>query len=166
MAQFLQPDHSKGDANTVGGYQAVHERPAAFEGPDGFSYSVEILTGSTGEDTGGGRAAGACLFFVRWTRIGSSAPMGHVESDWLAFAPTEEGARAALAAWPLAEARRVLHELVASQQGAERPARKWWDAMNADDEAQGHEPHGEHSALHDIHHARPSSARHDPEEGA
>ncbi|MHB0949335.1 MAG: hypothetical protein ACYC4J_09760 [Gemmatimonadaceae bacterium] len=134
MSQFLQPDHSKGDANTIGGYQAVHDRPAAFEGPDGFSYSVEILTGDTGESGPGaveGRA-GACLFFVRWTRIGSSAPMGHVESDWLTVAPTEEEARAALAAWPLAEARRVLHELVAAHRGDGRPARKWWDAMNAD----------------------------------
>jgi hypothetical protein len=136
MAQFLQPDHAKGDANTIGGYQAVHDRPAAFEGPDGFSYSVEILTGDAGEaGPGGASRAGACLFFVRWTRIGSSAPMGHVESDWLAVAPTEDEARAALAAWPLAEARRVLHELVAAQQPAERPARKWWDAMNADEPA-------------------------------
>ena len=134
MAQFLQPDHSKGDANTIGGYQAVHERPAAFEGPDGFSYSVEILTGDAGEEgAAGAPRAGACLFFVRWTRIGSSAPMGHVESDWLVYAPTEEEARTALAAWPLGEARRVLHELVAAQQPPERPARKWWDAMNADE---------------------------------
>ncbi len=59
--------------------------------------------------------------------------MGHVESDWLTLAATEEEARAALAAWPLAEARRVLYALVAAQRGDERPARKWWDAMNADD---------------------------------
>jgi hypothetical protein len=166
MAQFLQPDHSKGDANTIGGYQAVHERPAAFEGPDGFSYSVEILAGDTGEEGGGGRAAGACLFFVRWTRIGSSAPMGHVESDWLAFAPTAEEARATLAAWPLAEARRVLHELVASQQAPERPARKWWDAMNADAEGHGHDEPGEPPGLHPLEHLRPATPPRDPGEGA
>ena len=40
MAQFRQPDHSKGDANTLGGYIAVHDRPAAFEGADGFSYTA------------------------------------------------------------------------------------------------------------------------------
>ena len=28
--------------STIGGYAAVHGRPAAFEGSDGFSYSVEI----------------------------------------------------------------------------------------------------------------------------
>ena len=43
MAQFRQPDFSKGDPNTLGGYTAVHDRPAAFEGSDGFSYSVEVL---------------------------------------------------------------------------------------------------------------------------
>ena len=40
--QWLQPDHSLGDANTIGGYMRVHARPAAFEGPDGLSYSVAI----------------------------------------------------------------------------------------------------------------------------
>jgi hypothetical protein len=35
-ARFRQPDHSKGDASTIGGYAAVHDRPAAFEGSDGF----------------------------------------------------------------------------------------------------------------------------------
>ena len=30
--QFRPADHSKGDANTIGGYMAVHDRPAAFEG--------------------------------------------------------------------------------------------------------------------------------------
>ena len=35
MGQFLPADHSRGDANTIGGYIAVHSRPAAFEGSDG-----------------------------------------------------------------------------------------------------------------------------------
>jgi hypothetical protein len=34
MAQFRQPDFSRGDPNTLGGYMAVHDRPAAFEGSD------------------------------------------------------------------------------------------------------------------------------------
>ena len=43
MGRFIPPDHSKGDESTLGGYMAVHARPAAFEGSDGMSYSVEIL---------------------------------------------------------------------------------------------------------------------------
>ena len=42
-AHYRPPDHSKGDESTIGGYMAVHDRPAAFEGSDGFSYSVEII---------------------------------------------------------------------------------------------------------------------------
>jgi hypothetical protein len=42
-ARYRPPDHSKGDESTIGGYMAVHDRPAAFEGSDGFSYSVEIM---------------------------------------------------------------------------------------------------------------------------
>ncbi len=49
MGRFLPPDHSKGDPNTIGGYMAVHDRPAAFEGSDGASYSVEIVTDTSGE---------------------------------------------------------------------------------------------------------------------
>src|SRR5947207_1548342 len=93
MAQFKQPDFSKGDPNTLGGYTAVHDRPAAFEGSDGFSYSVEVLAD---EDPAVGRADrwGAYLFFVKWARIGASAPEGHLESDVLVRGPTEDDARA------------------------------------------------------------------------
>ena len=65
MAQFRQPDFAKGDPNTLGGYTAVHDRPAAFEGSDGFSYSVEIMS----SDDGAGRERfSAYLFFVKWAR--------------------------------------------------------------------------------------------------
>jgi hypothetical protein len=129
VAQFLQPDFSKGDVNTVAGYAAVHGRPAAFEGSDGFSYSAEILSD---EDRDQPQPWGAYLFFVRWTRIGASAPEGHLESDILARAALESEARQHVGATPLSDASRVLHELIArSTSGPAR--RKWWDAMNADD---------------------------------
>ena len=132
MAQFLQPDFSKGDVNTVAGYAAVHSRPAAFEGSDGFSYSAEILVD---EDRGQREPWGGYLFFVRWTRMGASAPEGHLESDILARAPTESEARLRAGATPLADAKRVLDALIAHSAGTVSK-RKWWDAMNADD------PHG------------------------
>lgn len=128
MGQFRQPDFSRGDPNTIGGYLLVHERPAAFEGPDGFSYSVEILVDDDADDA---RRWGAYLFFVRWARIGSSAPEGHLESEILARGVTEDEARERVAAMPLADARRILHDLIA-RAGGGPPKRKWWDAMNAD----------------------------------
>ena len=69
--QHLPADHSRGDANTIGGYAAVHGRPAAFEGSDGLSYSVEIATTPTGD---GERPWGAYLLFVQWGRIGATSP--------------------------------------------------------------------------------------------
>lgn len=131
-AQHRQPDHSRGDANTLGGYAAVHDRPAAFEGSDGFSYSAEILAERAGE-TGMGEW-GACLFFVKWSRIGASSPMGHLESDYLAYAATEADAVQALGSMSLAAVTDVLNGLIAEREGG-TPARRWWDAMRADDSA-------------------------------
>lgn len=128
-AQHRQPDHSRGDANTLGGYAAVHDRPAAFEGVDGFSYSAEILADETG--TPEAPAWGAYLFFVQWARVGSSSPMGHLESDYLAHAATEPEAIAALGAWRLSEVTRVLNELIVAREGG-APRRRWWDAMKED----------------------------------
>ena len=128
--RHLPPNHSKGDANTLGGYMAVHERPAAFGGPDGFSYSAEILTDETGDAD---RPYGAYLLFVRWARIGTATPAGHVESQFVAFGASPEDASRAAGALELRAVQEILDALVASR-SAGRPARRWWDAMRADDE--------------------------------
>lgn len=131
MAQFLQPDFSKGDPNTLGGYTAVHDRPAAFEGSDGYSYSVEILAEQ--EERRHPEPWAGYLFFVKWARMGASAPEGHVESDVLAWGGTEMEARARVGALLLQDVKRVLDELIARAPHG-TPKRKWWDAMAADDE--------------------------------
>ena len=130
MGQFRQPDFSRGDPNTLGGYMAVHDRPAAFEGSDGFSYSVEILAD---DERDGAEPWGGYLFFIRWARIGASSPDGHVESDILAHGATESEARARVGALPLSEVKRVLDELIARAPGG-AAKRKWWDAMAADED--------------------------------
>ena len=123
--QHLPADHSRGDANTIGGYAAVHGRPAAFEGPDGLSYSVEIVTAPTGHAE---RAWGAYLLFVQWARIGAATPSGHVETDFLAEADSEADAYAVVASLSLSEVRAALHAAVTEpSRGA--PTRRWWDAM-------------------------------------
>ena len=123
--RHLPADHDRGDANTIGGYAAVHGRPAAFEGTDGLSYSVEIVTSPTGDAD---RPWGAYLLFVRWSRVGSTSPSGHLETDYLAEADTEDDARAIVGALTLAEVRGALHAAIAAQEGG-TPTRRWWDAM-------------------------------------
>jgi hypothetical protein len=123
--QHLPPDHSKGDDTTVGGYAAVHARPAALEGRDGMSYSIEILADATGDPA---RPMGAFLLFVQWKRIGEQGVEGHFESDFLAWGETAPQARRTLGAWPLADAQRVLDGLIAERTGADQ-GRRWWDVM-------------------------------------
>ena len=129
--QHLPADHSRGDANTIGGYAAVHGRPAAFEGTDGLSYSVEIVTSPTGDTD---RSWGAYLLFVQWSRVGGTSPVGHLETDFLAEADTEADARAIVGALSLGQVRAALHALIAEREGG-TPTRRWWDAMN--DEGNG-----------------------------
>jgi len=123
--QFRPPDHSKGDERTIGGYAAVHDRPAAFEGPDGFSYSVEIMTEETGETT---HAWGAFFLFVKWARVGAQSPEGHVESEYLTRGDTADEARRRLGETSLDDVKRTLDALVRERQRGESP-RRWWDVM-------------------------------------
>jgi hypothetical protein len=129
--QFKPPDHSRGDENTIGGYAAVHDRPAAFEGADGYSYSVELMVA----ETGNARAPwGGFILFVRWARIGAQSPEGHLETDFLVTANAESSAREALGALPLERVKAALDGLVAAQPhvGQSRD-RAWWDAMRDED---------------------------------
>ena len=122
MARHEPPDHSRGDERTLGGYMAVHARPAAFEGADGRSYTVAIETDETGERA---RPVGGYLLFVRW---GGEQPevTGHLESAFLAWGATAEEATRAVGAMSLHEVKRLLDSLV----GASAPPRRpWWDAM-------------------------------------
>jgi hypothetical protein len=123
--RFLPPDHSRGDANTIGGYAAVHARPAAFEGSDGMSYSVEIVVDET-EIVG--RPYGGYLLFMRWRRIGAQGIEGHLETDYLAYGASEDAARARVGAMTLNDVKALLESLI-REQVANRPSRRWWDAM-------------------------------------
>jgi hypothetical protein len=128
MGQFLPADHSKGDANTIGGYMAVHARPAAFEGSDGASYSVEIVTDPSGDKT---RPFAAYLLFVRW-RQGDPVASGHLETEFLAFADTEDDARKLVGAMMLNEVKTVLDDLIKAKRAEQLP---WWDAMHQEGSA-------------------------------
>jgi len=128
--RFLPADHSKGDANTIGGYAAAHDRPAAFEGPDGGSYSVEVTTDRVAAD--GAAAFGAYFLFLRWRRLGAQGVEGHLETAYLAWGATPDQAKQALGVMPLVQVRDILYELIAEHGGG--TGRRWWDAMRADQE--------------------------------
>ena len=110
---------------------AVHDRPAAYEGSDGLSYSVEICTDETGERD---RPWGAYFLFLRWRRIGEAAVEGHVETDFLAHGMTEAEARARIGGLRLSEVREILEAgLRARRTGGTQ--RRWWDAMRDEGDA-------------------------------
>lgn len=129
MGRFLPPDPSKGDERTIGGYMAVHARPAAFSGSDGISYSVAIETDRTGDDA---RPYGAYFLFIRWRRLGAQGVEGHLETPFLAHGATATAAANALGAMLLEEVKAVLDDLIRAR--APEPSRKWWDVMRDEDE--------------------------------
>ena len=122
MGQFLPADHSKGDANTVGGYTAVHARPPAFEGKDGASYSVEIMTDETGDAS---NPWAAYLLFVRYQH-GDPVASGHVETPYLGFAATEDEARNLVGAMLLNDAVTELNKAITARSSESQP---WWEVM-------------------------------------
>lgn len=96
------------DDTTLGGYQAVHGRAAAFEGSDGQPYTVAIETEQSGA---GPRPWAGYLVFVRWSQTGS-AVMGHVETGDLAAGDSEAEVLAQLKALPLPLVKEILDQAI------------------------------------------------------
>jgi hypothetical protein len=128
-AHYRPPDHSKGDESTIGGYAAVHDRPAAFEGSDGYSYSVELMTDET---DGAAKHWAGFFLFVKWARLGAQSPEGHLESEYLVHGPTEAAVKQLLGQTPLADVKNLLEHLI-TQRNAGATTRRWWDAMRSDE---------------------------------
>ncbi len=120
MGQFLPADHSKGDANTLGGYIAVHDRPAAFEGRDGASYSVEIITDPDAER---GARFSSYILFIRW-REGDPVASGHLETPYLSSGKTEAESRRAIEQMMLSDVRGELDKLIRKPERS----RPWYEA--------------------------------------
>lgn len=113
MGRMIPPDHAKGDERTIGGYEAVHGRPAALEGSDGFAYSVAILND---EARSTARPPYAAYFlFLRWRRVGEEGVEGHLESDFLEYGDNREAAMQLLRAWPIEKVQSHLNALLELQ---------------------------------------------------
>ena len=113
----------------MGGYAAVHARPAAFEGPDGMSYSVELCADETGDAAA---PVGGYLLFLRWRRVGEQGVESHLETDFIVRGRDEAAVLRELGRMPLRTVKATLDALIRkSEVGV--PKRKWWDVMREEE---------------------------------
>jgi hypothetical protein len=98
---------------TLGGYMAQHGRAAAFGGSDGHAYSVGVYVDDDPDERG---RYGAALLFVRWDAAGA-APVGHVETEFLAWGRSAAEAEERLKALSLYDVKAALDEAIARQPG-------------------------------------------------
>ena len=96
---------------TLGGYMAQHGRAAAFGGSDGHAYSVGLYVDDDADERG---RYGAALLFVRWDAAGA-APVGHVETEFLAWGRTAVEAEERLKALSLYDVKAALDQSIANQ---------------------------------------------------
>jgi len=88
-----------------------HDRAAAFAGGDGQPYSVAIWVDDEADERG---LYGAALLFVRWAGAGDR-PVGHVETDYLAWGRTREEAEERIKGLSLYDVKAALDEAIAGQ---------------------------------------------------
>ena len=94
---------------TLGGYMRKHDRAAAFSGSDGQAYSVAIYVEEEPDLRG---MYGAALLFVRWSPSGDR-PVGHLESETLAWGRTPEEAESGLESLSLYDVKAALDDAIA-----------------------------------------------------
>ena len=94
---------------TLGGYMQKHDRAAAFGGSDGRAYSVAIYVDEEPDLRG---LYGGSLLFVCWSPAGDR-PVGHVETEPLAWGRTPEEATERLGALSLYDVKAALDEAIA-----------------------------------------------------
>jgi hypothetical protein len=99
---------------TLGGYMRKHDRAAAFGGSDGQAYSVAIYVEEEPDLRG---LYGAALLFVRWSPSGDR-PVGHLESETLAWGRTPEEAGSRLEGLSLYDVKAALDDAIAGAPGA------------------------------------------------
>jgi hypothetical protein len=90
-----------------------HQRAAAFTGSDGQPYSVAVLADEEPDARG---RFGASLLFVQWNQAGDR-PVGHLETDYLAWGATVAEAEGRVRALSLYDVKAALDEAIASRGG-------------------------------------------------
>ncbi len=94
----------------------MHERAPAFGGTDGQAYSVATFVDDTPDASG---RYGAALLFVRWSEAGDR-PVGHLETDYLAFGRTPTEALAPVLVLTLHEVKQQLDRCIEARRGSGR----------------------------------------------
>ena len=98
----------------------MHERAPAFSGKDGRSYSVATFVDDAPDAQG---RYGAALLFVRWSPAGDR-PVGHLETDYLAWGQTPAAALAPVLALTLHDLKHHLDACI-DQANPDMPEIKW-----------------------------------------
>ena len=98
---------------TLGGYMEKHERAAAFGGSDGNAYSVALYVDDEPDARG---LFGGALLFVRWSP-GGERPVGHVETEFLAWGRTAAETEERLRTLSLFDVKAALDEAIAVAPG-------------------------------------------------
>lgn len=91
----------------------MHERAPAFGGADGLAYTVGTYVDAGPDDQG---RYGAALLFVRWSDAGDR-PVGHLETEYLAWGATPAEALAPLLRLNLRELKAHLDRCIAHAHG-------------------------------------------------
>ncbi|HEX6107416.1 MAG TPA: hypothetical protein VFZ26_17640 [Gemmatimonadales bacterium] len=94
---------------TLGGYMQKHDRAAAFGGSDGRAYSVAVYVDDEPDLRG---LYGAALLFVRWSE-GGERPVGHLETEALAWGRTPAEAAQRVGALSLYDVKAALDQAIA-----------------------------------------------------
>jgi len=114
MASQTPPPGTRADDSTLGGYFAVHDRPPAYDGPDGHPYTVSVEV----EKTSNLRAPHAgYLVFPRWATTGVGI-VGHVETPTLCECATADEALRRLGDLTLLEVQQLLVEALTPEGSA------------------------------------------------
>mgnify|MGYP003573497905 CR=1 FL=1 len=106
------PDPSAGGDETLGGYMALHHRPPAFEGSDGYPYTVSVeveLTPDLAAPFMG------YLVFPRWAENGAGI-IGHIETPIILHGKIREEVEEGLRALGLTQVRELLDQASRPQQ--------------------------------------------------
>jgi len=109
----IGPDDADSLADgTLGGYLGQHNRPPAFEGPDGYAYTVSLEV----EKTPDLRAPfSGYLVFPRWAETGAGI-LGHIETPVLLHGRSREEVMARLETLTLLEVNHLLRETIMRRQ--------------------------------------------------
>jgi hypothetical protein len=112
MSDVSTSDAERPQDGTLGGYLQVHNRPPAYDGPDGHPYTVSIEVERTGNLV---TPYLGYLVFPRWAQTGVGI-VGHVETPPLVECKSQAEAEERLGTLTLLEVQEFLEAAVAAGQ--------------------------------------------------